>query len=696
MSLVNFTDLDFDQVRSSIIDYLRSNSTFTDYDYSGSNLSTIIDVLAYNTYITSYNANMLANECFIDSATLRENVVALARNIGYVPRSRKSATTKISFTVDTTTISGVKPRQLTLKKGIVASTGSTFGNRSFSFCTVADITVPVKSNGIAAFIDIPVYEGNLITDSFTQQVYEPDQRFLLSSNGADTSTLSVIVKTSQTSSVQRTYNQANSLFDVDSTSAVYWVQETSDEQHELIFGDGVFGNKLQYPNFIEASYVVGNGSDANQISSMSFSGRVVYKDGSTEVTTNSGFSVLSVSEPTYGGSAIENVDSIKKYATRIYASQNRAVTSVDYQALVPVIYPETESVAVFGGEELNPPQYGKVFISIKPYNGNFLSNLIKENILSSLRKYTVAGIVPQIIDLKYLYVETFSDVYYNTNLASSSDTVQTNISSNIQDYSDSVELNKFGARFKYSQYLRIIDQTDESITSNITKIQIRRDLRPVLNAFTEYEICFGNRFHIKDRNGYNIKSSGFQVSGIDGVVYLGDLPNADMSTGTLYLFTLKSSSQPTIVKNNVGEIDYMTGEIRIYPINIISTVVNSQVPIIEISAIPYSNDVIGLQDLYLQLDTTYSEIKMISDNISSGYNISGSNYVVSSSYSDASFVRGTPLVSAGENNQSTNLISQRVISSESGQVIYSQPSTTSSSGSVTYSQPSTTSTGSGY
>ena len=682
MSLVNFTDLDFDQIRTSIIDYLRTNSDFTDYDYRGSNLSTIIDVLAYNTYITSYNANMLANECFIDSATLRENVVSLARNIGYVPRSRKSATTTISFTVDTTVLSGVRPRQLTLKKGIVTSTSRSFGNKSFSFCTTSDITVNVPADGIARFNDIPVYEGTLITDTFTYEIYDPNQRFILSAIGVDTSTLSVIVRTSQTSSVQRTYNQANSLFDVDSSSAVYWVQEIEDEQHELIFGDGVFGRKLEYPNFIEVSYVVGSASDANQISGMSFSGRIVYTSGTVSTPITTGLSVVTLSQPTYGGSDIENVDSIKKYSTRIYASQNRAVTAVDYQSLVPIIYPEAESVAVFGGEELSPPQYGKVFVSIKPYNGNFLSNLTKDNILREIRKYSVAGIVPEIIDLKYLYVETTSDVYYNSNISADLDTLKTNILTNIQAYSDSVELNKFGARFKYSQYLRIIDQTDESITSNITKIQIRRDLRPVLNAFTEYEICYGNRFHIKDRSGYNIRSSGFNVSGINGVVYLGDLPNTDLATGSLFLFSLKSSSQPIIVRNNVGEIDYLTGEIRIYPINIISTVVNSQVPIIEISAIPYSNDVIGLQDLYLQLDTKYSGVSMISDNISSGYSISGSNYNVSSSYSNGALVRGTPLVVSTATSEATNIVSQRLITSESGQTLYQQTTTSGSNGSV--------------
>jgi len=633
MTLVNFANLDFDQIKTSIKDYLRSNSNFTDYDFEGSNLSVIVDALAYNTYITSYNANMVANEVFIDSATLRENVVSLARNIGYVPRSKRSSKAKISFFVNTSNFSSL-PTQLTLRSGVVCTTRS-FGAESYSFVIPNNITVPVTNN-IAQFSDVEIYEGTRITQNFTVDSYQPNQRFILNNPGIDINSITVSVKPSSTATVSRKYRLATSLFDITSESPVFFVQEIEDERYELIFGDGIFGLKLQEPNYIEVSYTVSNGSSANNLSSFTFSGTIVDQN-SRPVT--SGISLITTLEPSSLGSSIESIESIKKYATRIYASRNRAVTAADYEALIPTIYPETESVSVYGGEELTPPQFGKVFISIKPYNDRYLSNLIKDNIKRELKQYSVAGIIAEIIDLKYLYVEATANVYYNTNLAPSANFVKNIISSNINSYADSTELNKFGARFKYSRFLRLIDQSHESITSNITNIIIRRDLRASVNTFAEYEICFGNRFHIKNPNGYNIKSSGFRVSGISDTVYLSDIPDSNLKTGTINIFKLNSPTEPQIVKKNVGTIDYVKGEIKLYPINIISTNINRGTPIIEISTSPYSNDVIGLQDLYLQLDINNTLINMVSDSISSGADISGTNYIVSSSYSNGVYVR---------------------------------------------------------
>ena len=633
MALVNFSNLDFDQIKTSIKDYLRSNSNFTDYDFEGSNLSVIIDILAYNTYITSYNANMVTNEVFIDSATLRENVVSLARNIGYVPRSRRSAKAKISFFVDTSNFANI-PTQLTLKSGIVCTTQS-FGSESYSFIVPSDITVPVTNN-IAEFNDVEIFEGTQITQNFTVNSFDPKQRFILDNAGIDTRTLSVSVRPSELSTVSRKYTLANSLFDINSESAVFFIQEVEDERYELIFGDGIFGLALEDPNYIEVNYIVSNGSNANNLSSFVFSGTLVDQNNRT---ITSGISLITTIEASSLGSEIETTESIKKYATRIYASRNRAVTAADYEALIPTIYPETESVSVYGGEELSPPQFGKVFISIKPYNNLYLSNLIKDNIRRELRQYSVAGIIPEIVDLKYLYIESTVNAYYNTNLAPSANFIQSIIFSNINTYANSTELNKFGARFKYSKFLKIIDESHESITSNITNIIIRRDLRASLNTFAQYEICFGNRFHIKNINGYNIKSSGFTISGISDTVYLSDIPNSNLQTGSINIFRLNSPTEPQIVKQNVGTIDYVKGEIKLFPINILSTVVNRGTPIIEISTSPYSNDVIGLQDLYLQLDINNTSINMVSDSIESGADISGTNYNVSSSYSNGVYIR---------------------------------------------------------
>ena len=352
-----------------------------------------------------------------------------------------------------------------------------------------------------------------------------------------------------------------------------------------------------------------------------------------------GISLVATEQVAYGGAAIEGIDSIKKYSTQIYASQNRAVTAADYEAIIPSIYAQTESVSAFGGEDLDPPKYGKVFISVKPEDGVYLSSAVKDNIKTDLKKYSVAGIVPEIVDLKYLFLESNTYAYYNTSLAPSANYVKDLIVSNIVDYSNSVQLNKFGARFKYSKYLKIIDDSNESVTSNITTVDMRRDLQPELNKFAEYEICYGNRFYVRKSDGYNIKSSGFTVGGISETVYLGDLPAAHLNTGSIFLFKLDSPTKPVIVKQNIGIIDYVKGEIMLNPIKVISTIVNRGTPLIEISASPYSNDVIGLQDLYLQLDTSNTTVNMVPDNISSGDDISGSNYKVTSSYSNGSLTR---------------------------------------------------------
>jgi len=641
MPLVNFSNLDFNQIKTSLKDYLRSNSNFTDYDFEGSNLSTILDVLAYNTYITSYNANMVANEVFIDSATLRENVVALARNIGYIPRSRKAARATISFFVDASNITPT-PSSLTLRKGPVASTSGSFGNQSFVFCILEDITVPVF-NGIATFEDLEVYQGTLLTSNFTFNSNNLNQRFILPNSGIDTDLISVIVRNSEQSTISVKYSIQDSLFDIDEESKVFFLQEIEDERYEIIFGDGKFGKKLEEGNFIEVGYITSNGDSANGISQFTFSGRITYNRNSIEYTVTSGISLLSTGLIASGGENIESVESIKKYAPRIYASQNRALTANDYETLIPAkIYPETESISVFGGEELVPPQYGKVFISIKPRNGDFIPNLIKENIKLKLKKYAVAGIVPEILDLKYLFIEINSKVYYDTNLAPNSDFVSSIIQSNTTKYSESTELNRYGARFKYSKFLKTIDESHESVTSNITTIQMRRDLRVVLNTFVEYQIGFGNEFHIKNMEGYNIKTSSFRVSDILQDVYLSDIPDTNRETGSLFLFSVPSvnSTTSTVVRRNVGNINYKKGIITLNPINIISSgKIKDGQSIIEISTTPKSNDVIGLQDLYLQLDISNSLFEMIVDEISSGLDPSASNYIVTSSYANGNLVR---------------------------------------------------------
>ena len=643
MSLINFTNLDFDQIKQSLKDYIQSNSDFTDYDFEGSNLSTILDVLAYNTYITSYNANMLSNEVFIDSATLRENVVSLARNIGYIPRSKKSSRATVSFFVDISSVSPT-PANLTLKAGPVATTGGRFNGQSFVFGIPEDKTVSVI-DGIASFDDIEVYEGSYLSQSYVYSTRNPFQKFILPNVGIDLDSLVVTVRPSIDSSVSTKYARQDELFDsvtksvINKNSNIYFIQETESEQYEVIFGDGVFGKALVDGNIIEMTYIVTNGSDGNGVNSFTFSGSVSYVRNSVEIFVTSGISLISSVLPSSGGESIESIDSIRKYAPQVYTTQNRALSANDYEILIPnKIYPETESISVFGGEELIPPQYGKVFISIKPRNGDFVPNLIKENIKRDLRRYSVAGIVPEILDLKYLFIETNSKVYYNTNLAPSASFVSTKVQRDLTSYAESSELNKYGARFKYSRFLKVIDSSHESVTSNITTVEMRRDLRLATSEVAEYAIGFGNEFHVKSMNGFNIRSSAFRVLNINTDVYLYDVPDSTAEKGQISLFSLdEGSSTPVIQRRNIGVIDYKKGRITLDPINIVSGKTKDNVDILEISATPESNDIIGLQDLYLQLDSSF--VDMVVDEISSGADPSGSTYTVTTSYKNGNIIR---------------------------------------------------------
>lgn len=619
MAFTDFTNLDFDQIRSSIKDYLRANSTFTDFDFEGSNFSILIDILAYNTYLTAYNTNMVANEAFMDSATLRENVVSLARNIGFVPLSRRAAKANISFLVSNI---NTQVKTVTLKAGIVC-TGS-LDNTSYIFSIPEDITVGV-SNQQAIFSNIDVYEGTYLTKTFNVDTSQPNQKYILPNPYVDTSTLRVNVKNTAQDTTTQQYNYVDNIVGINSTSQIFLVQEISDEKYEIFFGDGIFGKKLSHGNQINVSYIVTNGPRGNGASNFVFSGTLRDND---DASLTASISNVITNTASQNGDNIQSTESIRYYAPRMYASQYRAVTAGDYEAILPTIYPNIESVTAYGGEELTPPQYGKVFIAAKPKNSDYLSEATKESILNSLKKYTVAGIKPEFVDINVLYVELDSTIYYNSSYVGSVNDLKTQITNSLTSYSNSTDLNKFGGRFKYSKALRIIDATNNSITSNITKVKIRRNLGTLINTPTNYYICFENRFHI-DADGYNIRSTGFYIQGASNVVYISDIPNSDMKTGKLFLFYLDGTT-PYIVSNNIGTVDYINGILNIDNINVSSTLRPND--IIEIEATPYSNDIIAKKSIYLKLDIGNSMIEMIKDVISSGENTSGSMFSPESSY----------------------------------------------------------------
>ena len=622
MAFNQFTNLDFGDLRTQIKDYLRTNSNFTDFDFEGSNFSVLIDILAYNSYITAYNTNMQANEAFLDSATLRENVISHARNIGYVPRSKRASKAKISFSVDS---AGFNSKTITLNAGVIALGAVQGGNYIFSI--PSSITTAVDGSNIAFFDNIDIYEGSYLTKTFTVDYSQSNQRFVIPNSGVDTTTIRVSV----TNSTTETYTLYENILNVDNTSRLFLLQEIEDEKYEILFGDNILGKKPTHGSVINVSYIVTNGKSADGSANFTFSGNL--KDNNS-VSITSGISLLTTISSSQNGDDIETIDSVKYLSPRVYASQYRAVTANDYKGLIPYIYSNVDSVSAYGGDELNPPEYGKVFISIKPRNGNYLSQIVKDDILKKLRQYSIAGIKPEIIDLKYLYVELDTTIYYNTSFTSDAILLKNQVINTIKSYSVSSDVNSFGGRFKYSKINALIDNTNKAITSNITKVKMRRDLQAQINKFATYELCFGNKFHQKSGN-YNIKSSGFKIQGISDTLYLTDSP-IDNFKGKILFFKL-TNNVPVVVSNNAGTVNYTDGEILLNIVNITSSSLPNDT--IQIQAMPESNDVIALKELYLQIDTPNTIVNTIEDIITSGENTSATSYITTSSYINGNYTR---------------------------------------------------------
>ena len=638
MAVTKFTNLDFDQIKSQIRDYLRANSNFTDFDYEGSNMSVLIDILAYNTYITAFNSNMVVNESFLDSATLRENVVSLARNIGYVPRSRKSSKAIINFDFKFNGNSNT----VTLRKGLVCVGAQ--DNTSFTFSIPDDVSVtaPIDTSSTttinpprtATFNNLNVFQGTLLKKTFNVDGTR-DQRFILQNSFVDTDSIRVFV-TKSGASAGLEYSLLDNITGINEKSNIFLIQEVKDEQYELMFGDGLFGKKLDSGDVIEVTYIITDGKAGNDGKFFAYSGNAVDDAGNS--IDSSTTVIVSTVQSAKGGGEIENVESIKYIAPRIYSSQYRAVTTKDYEAIIQSIFPDAESVSVIGGEELEPPEFGTVVLSIKPRNATYLSDFSKSVILERLKSYAIAGINQRIVDLKILYVELDVNAYYNPNVYSDTEGLKAQVINSITRYGTDTNLNAFGGRFKYSEAQSIIDKANSAITSNITKLTIRRDLKPIINAYAQYELCFGNQFHVNPK-GKNIKSTGFKVEGNNDTLYFSDIPNEDLKTGNLAVVQLSDIEQSltTVVVPNAGTVDYITGEIIINTIKITESSLASG--LVEIQVYPESNDIIGLKDLYLQLDMSNTKINIVRDTISSGQQISGIGYKVTSSYSNGTITR---------------------------------------------------------
>ena len=647
MPFTQFTSLDFEQIKAQIKDFLRSNSNFSDFDFEGSNFSVLIDTLAYNTYINAFNANLVVNESFLDSATVRENVVSLARNIGYVPRSKTAATATIRLSdINVGATNDSTTKFLKLSAGLVCVGNSENTTYRFSIPDVITSTrvIDIGGTSFAQFDDpITVHEG-----TFLRRTYRVDtstkQRYIIDSPNIDSSTLRVYVSGPADTGLGRNYRMIDNILNIDKNSEIFLAQEVQDEKYEILFGDGYFGRKLDNNSIITATFIVTDGQTGNGASNFSFQGSFTKSDN-TLFTPSDTINVTTIQNAS-NGSEVEDVSSIKYFAPRLYSAQYRAVTPRDYEAIIQNIFPRTESVAVIGGEELDPPQFGKVQISIKPKNGTFVSDFDKSQIKNKLKNYAIAGINSEIVDLKVLYVEINSNIYYNPSQFPSDITLRSRIISALNSYANNVEINKFGGRFKYSKVGTLIDRVDNAITSNITKVIVRRDLKALLNQFAQYELCFGNQFNI-NAAGYNIKSTGFTIEGFTDTAYITDVPNKNISgdldgsnMGTLSVVSKNNKNEQRVIVKDAGVVDYKKGEVILNTINITST--QRQNNIIEVQAFPESNDVVGLKDLYLNFNVSSSTINTVKDVIASGEDVSGVVFTrdyYTSSYSNGDLER---------------------------------------------------------
>ena len=592
MPYTQLNNLDFNNIKNALKDYMRAQSDFTDYDFEGSALSQLIDVLAYNTYYTAFNTNMVVNELFLDSATLRDNVVALAKQLGYSPKSVTSPTAKLDF--DITFTGGSIPASVIFKAGTGFVTN--YDNTLYRYVLKEDAKVEV-ANAVASFSE-EFFEGSLVTTRTEVNSVLKSQRFKIQNPAADLSTLVIKVYQSPTSSAFQEYKRADSILDIGSDDEVYFISEIEDEQYEIFFGDGVLGKKLADGETIEMSYVVTSGPSSNGAKSFTFNGRI-QDENLVPITVPFTVSIGSVVKSS-GGADIESIDKIKYNAPKFYASQNRAVTVNDFKAIVRNIYPSISDIIVFGGEDQVPPAYGKVFIAIKPTEANTLSSFTKNDLTEQLKKYTVASIRPEFVDPSILYVEMTSKIYFDgtkTNLLPAQ--VAAEVSTAIQEYLKTSQTEKFNGKFRYSKFIGVIDNSNRAINSNDTDITLRKDFYAQINSSSYYEICYQNEF-LKDCDDPVVSSTGMTV--FEHPTYTSYLEDRN---GKIVLYRLDSlTGEKILLNDSVGDIDYVNGEIKLYDFTILKGSFSDNR--IELRVKPANKDIEVKREVYLDVDISKS------------------------------------------------------------------------------------------
>ena len=609
------SELDFDRIKVNLKTFLQSQTQFQDYDFEGSGLSILLDVLSYNTHYLSYIANMSTNEMYLDSADIRKNIVSLAKMLGYTPTSPRAPRAQIDIVVNNATGSSV-----TMQKGTIFTT--TVDTVDYQYVTNADTTItPV--NGVYTFNDVTLYEGTLVTFKYTVDVNDTDQKFVIPSSMADTSTLKVTVQNSSTDTTQSVYSLAGGYNSVSSDSKVYFIQEGQDGQYEIYFGDGIVGTKLEDGNIVILEYIVTNTSSSNGASKFSLSGNI---GGFTNVT-------ITTDSNSQGGAIAETNQSIKFNAPLQYAAQDRAVTATDYETLVKSIYPNANSVSAWGGEDDETPQYGVVNISIKAKSGTVLSDTSKADIVTQLKPYNVASVRPVIKDPETTSVLIVSNVKYDAKAtAKTAATLKADIIDKLTSYNAST-LQKFDSVFRYSKVTGLIDGADDSILSNITTVKIRKDFQPLISTSAKYNIYFRNALynphsgHLSSEGGI-LSSSGFKIDGNDNECFFDD-----DGAGNVRLYYM-SSGVKSYLNSTQGTIDYGTGAITLNSMNIvsISNIDNVASTVIQLTVVPNSNDVVPVRDQIVEMDIANSKITVTADSFVGGSAEAGVGYTSTSSY----------------------------------------------------------------
>ena len=613
---LDISELDFENIKGSLKRFLSNQNEFKDYDFEGSSMAILLDLLAYNTHYLAYNANFVANEMFMDTAQLRSSVASLAKLVGYTPNSARSPIADLKLVINDGT-----GATITIPAGTKFAT--TVDGLTYTFVSIADKTIqPV--DGVYTCQSLEVYEGTYVSYNYTFDSSDIDQRFLIPSDRADSTTIKVAVQNSASDTTSNTYTKATSITELDGTSKVFFLQEAEDGQFEIYFGDGVIGKALEDGNIINISYVVTNKTEANGATSFSLSGSI---SGFNDVT-------LTVNSSAQGGGEPETLQSIKTNASNFYSAQDRAVTTEDYKTKVKQLYANTQSVSAWGGEDNDVPFYGRVYLSILPTSGSNLTDSTKDRIVKDLKKFSVASVTPVIIDPEITDIVLTTTVKFDQKTTTKvADTIKSNVITTITNYNANT-LQSFDTMFRHSKLTGLIDDTDNSILSNITTIQLRKSFTPTIGSSTKYSINFANPLYNPHSGhamagGGILTSTGFKIDGNTTDVFFLD----DDGNGNVRRYKMDGSVR-SYANSTQGTINYSTGLVEVNSLNVsnIENIRGAASTVIEVTVKPNSNDIVPIRNQVLDIDVANSSVTVEADTLVGGSANAGIGYTTTSSY----------------------------------------------------------------